>query len=179
MCHSKSHAQCRSRCLLTLVSYLKTQCNQRAAEYWEWQANFHAEVIQKSDHARCQTTADAGKEPSQDQREDRRTKKEWKRCTAEQMRYQRYQFKERVSALVIRNVTWVLCFGCGVKRGFEERRYLSVCWWAVGVWRGIRTSAQALKRSATGQEPFLIPPAGPVREDLDLCSLSAPTHNSS
>lgn len=45
--------------------------------------------------------------------------------------------------------------------------------------RGIRTSAQALKRSATGQEPFLIPPAGPGREDLDLSQLWAPTHNSS
>lgn len=61
---------------------------------------------------------------------------------------------------------------------------LCVCvddWW-VCVWGGvggIRTSAQALKRSAMGQEPFLIPPAGPSREDLDLCSPSAPTHNSS
>ena len=43
-----------------------------------------------------------------------------------------------------------------------------VCQWVCdgGIW----TSAQALKRSATGQEPFLIPPAGPAREDLDLCS---------
>lgn len=30
----------------------------------------------------------------------------------------------------------------------------------------LRTSAQALKRSATGQEPLLIHPAGPGREDL-------------
>ncbi|CAB1438893.1 unnamed protein product [Pleuronectes platessa] len=43
---------------------------------------------------------------------------------------------------------------------------------------GIRTSAQALKRSAMGQEPFLILAAWPAREDLDLGSLSA-TYNSS
>lgn len=32
-------------------------------------------------------------------------RKRKKRCTAEEMRYQRYKFKEWVSALVIRNVT--------------------------------------------------------------------------
>lgn len=42
------------------------------------------------------------------------------------MRYQRYQFKEWVSALVIRGVTWVLCFGCGVKREFKEREFFWV-----------------------------------------------------
>lgn len=126
MCHSKSRVQCLCRCLLILVPYLKTHCNQRAAAYWDWQTHFHAKVIQKSDHARRQRTADTWREPSQDQRADRGTEKERERCTAEEMRYQRYQFKERASALVIRDVTWVLCFCCGVKREFEERGLVCV-----------------------------------------------------
>lgn len=73
MCDSKSHAQCLGT--LTLVFFLKTRLNQRAALYWECQTHFHAKVIQKSDNAWCQRTADTISEPSQDQRQGSGTKK--------------------------------------------------------------------------------------------------------
>lgn len=46
-----------------------------SALYWECQTHFHAKVIQKSDNAWCQRTADTISEPSQDQRQGSGTKK--------------------------------------------------------------------------------------------------------
>lgn len=46
-----------------------------------------------------------GASPLRTPRQDGGAEEEKERCTAGKMRYQRYQFKEPVRALVIRNVT--------------------------------------------------------------------------
>lgn len=75
----------------------------------------------------------------------------------------------------------MLCFGCEVEGEFEKG--------GMGVFECVSAAGGCVEGDqdiCTGFEEvshrtgtILNPPAGPVGEDLDLCSLSASTHNSS